>query len=66
MSVKKGSTSKNKCSFCGCTYETFSFKHGYVCDGCLQYIKSCNPDDRKRDESVPDEQFSDETDCSST
>ena len=31
---------KHKCSFCGCTYETFSFKQGYVCDGCLQYIKS--------------------------
>ena len=30
---------ENKCSFCGCTYQTFSFKHGYVCDGCLQYIK---------------------------
>ncbi len=67
MSGKKASTSKKKCSFCGCTYETFSFKHGYVCDGCLQYIKSnYNPDDRKRDESVPDEQLSDETDCSST
>ncbi len=36
---------KHKCSFCGCTYETFSFKQGYVCDGCLQYIKSaCQPD----------------------
>lgn len=30
----------HKCSLCGCTYETFSFKHGYVCDECLQYIKS--------------------------
>ena len=38
---------KHKCSFCGCTYETFSFKHGYVCDGCLQYIKStCSQDDQ--------------------
>ena len=35
----------NKCSICGCTYETFSFKHGYVCDGCLRYIKNACHDD---------------------
>ena len=38
---------EHKCSFCGCTYETFSFKHGYVCDGCLQYIKdACKSESR--------------------
>ena len=41
---------EKKCSFCGCTYETFTFKHGYVCDGCLQYIKSMRePDPQVRD-----------------
>lgn len=36
---------ENKCSLCGCMYETFSFKHGYVCDGCLQDIKNACHDD---------------------
>lgn len=29
-----------KCSLCGCVrYETFSFKNGYVCERCLEFLK---------------------------
>lgn len=28
------------CSICGCTYDTFAFKGGYICEGCLHYIRS--------------------------
>ncbi len=36
---------EHKCSLCGCKYETFSFKHGYVCDECLRYIKDADHSD---------------------
>lgn len=29
-----------KCSICGCEYEVFSFKSGFVCESCLHSIKS--------------------------
>ena len=45
---------QKKCSFCGCTYETFSFKHGYVCDGCLQYIKNTTKPDKKTSDETAD------------
>ncbi len=33
------------CSICGNSYKGISFKHGYVCESCLEYIKdSCDPD----------------------
>ena len=33
--------SKNcKCSLCGCVkYDTFTFKKGYVCENCLEFLK---------------------------
>ncbi|MEI3504452.1 MAG: hypothetical protein ACLS8Q_10830 [Anaerovoracaceae bacterium] len=32
---------KRTCSLCGSTcYEAFAFKGGYVCENCLQYLKS--------------------------
>ena len=48
-------TMQKKCSFCGCTYETFSFKHGYVCDGCLQYIKNTTIPDKQKDDKQKDD-----------
>lgn len=33
------------CSICGMNYKGFTFKSGYVCESCLDYIKeSCSPD----------------------
>lgn len=29
-----------RCSLCDKTYTTFSFKDGYVCESCLDYIKN--------------------------
>ncbi|MDO4833697.1 MAG: hypothetical protein Q4A40_01515 [Bacillota bacterium] len=38
-----------KCSICGCTYDTFAFKGGYICDACLQYVRnSLEPDTQVR------------------
>lgn len=32
------------CSICGLNYKGFSFKSGYICESCLEYIKdSCDP-----------------------
>lgn len=29
-----------KCSLCGCKrYDTFTFKKGYVCEHCLEFLK---------------------------
>lgn len=28
------------CSICGLDYKGFSFKSGYVCESCLDYIKN--------------------------
>ncbi len=30
---------KEKCSICGRDYDTFAFKGGFVCEGCLNYLK---------------------------
>ena len=31
------------CSICGLNYKGFSFKSGYICESCFNYIKtSCN------------------------
>lgn len=39
----------NKCSLCGCTYNTFAFKSGYVCECCLQYVRNnYEPDSQVR------------------
>lgn len=27
------------CSICGLNYKGFSFKSGYICESCLDYIK---------------------------
>lgn len=41
----------NKCSICGCTYETFAFKGGYVCEACLQYVReNFGPDSQVRED----------------
>lgn len=33
------------CSICGLNYKGFSFKSGYICESCLEYIKdSYDPD----------------------
>lgn len=30
---------KHRCTLCGCTYDTFAFRGGYVCEKCLKYVK---------------------------
>jgi len=30
---------KERCSICGCTYNIFAFKSGFVCEDCLNYLK---------------------------
>lgn len=31
---------KCKCSLCGCVrYNTFSFKGGFICDHCLEFLR---------------------------
>ncbi|MDD4200747.1 MAG: hypothetical protein PHS19_05085 [Eubacteriales bacterium] len=29
----------NLCSICGCNYDTYTFKGGYVCESCLNFVK---------------------------
>ena len=39
------------CSICGLNYKGFTFKHGFVCESCLEYIK-----DSFQEDSVSDRQ----------
>ncbi len=42
--LKKEHTPDCTCSICGLNYKGFSFKSGYICESCLDYIKdSYNP-----------------------
>lgn len=46
---KEAHVMKCKCSICGCTYGTFEFKGGYVCEDCLSYIRETyQPDSQVR------------------
>lgn len=37
---KKQHAPECRCSLCDKTYTSFSFKNGYVCESCLDYIKN--------------------------
>lgn len=41
---KNGHASDCSCSLCGKKYKNFSFKNGYVCESCINYIKDSHPD----------------------
>jgi len=37
------------CSLCGQKYKGFSFKSGYVCESCIEYIKDSYTDKEETD-----------------
>ena len=37
------------CSICGLSYKGFSFKNGYICESCLEYIKDSYPPENATD-----------------
>ncbi len=46
IKVKKEHAPDCTCSICGLSYKGFSFKSGYVCESCLNYIKYSYPPER--------------------
>ena len=31
---------KKSCTICGCSYETYTFKAGHICEDCIHYLKA--------------------------
>lgn len=50
-STKKEHAPGCTCSICGNNYQTFSFKSGYICESCLDYIKDSYKTDTPSDKS---------------
>ena len=48
--IKSNAATEHKtnctCSICGLTYKGISFKRGYVCEPCLEYIKDTFPSNK--------------------
>lgn len=36
------------CSICGSKYKSFSFKSGYVCESCMDYIKNISRENSRQ------------------
>lgn len=48
----KEHTTRCVCSICGSNYKSFSFKSGYICESCIEYIKDISCESSNPPESV--------------